>query len=176
LGLYLREGSLIVDQKLHERFEIEVDRKEGRFLRKGATLLDEKLVNEQLRWLSDKKYESVLNAFSKGLEHFLHAEKRLELLSDVITDMYEALEALSKIVTGRDKDLSANAELLIKKLRVSKSYKNILKDYISYANGFRHAQKEGRERPRISIREVESFIYLTGLFIRLATQTQAENE
>ena len=162
---------------LHEsEIDLGIKWENGRFIPSGAKMLDEKLVNESLRWLSDKEYESVLDPFSKGLEHFVHAVKRPDLLSDVITDMYEALEALSKIVTGKDKDLSANAELVIKKLRVSKSYKNILKDYISYANGFRHAQKEGGERPRISIREVESFIYLTGLFIRLATQTQAENE
>ena len=162
---------------LHEsEIDLGIKWENERFIPSGAKMLDEKLVNESLRWLSKKEYESVLAPFSKGLEQFVHVGKRPELLSDVITDMYEATEALSKIVTGREKDLSANAELLIKKLRVSKSYKNILKDYISYANGFRHAQKEGRERPKISIREVESFIYLTGLFIRLATQTQAQDE
>lgn len=98
-------------------------------------------------------------------------EKRPELLSDVITDAYEALEALAKIVTGREsKDLSGNAELFIKKLGVSENYKKMLKEYISLANEFRHAAQEGKEKPKLTIPEVESFIYLTGLFIRLATQ------
>jgi len=156
---------------LHEsEIDLGIKWENGRFIPSGAKMLDEKLVNESLRWLSDKKYESVLDPFSKGLEHFVHVGKRPELLLDVITDMYEALEALTKIVTGRDKDLSANAELFIKELGVSESYKKILKDYISYANEFRHAQKEGRKRPKVSIAEVESFMYLTGVFIRLATQ------
>ena len=90
--------------------------------------------------------------------------------------MYEALEALAKIVTGRGRDLSGNAELFIKKLRASQGYKKILKDYISYANEFRHAQQEEKKKPARSISEVESFVYLTGLFIRLAIQIQIQNE
>jgi len=171
-----KEYKTIIDIGVNETLlEAEVDLSiewtNGRFKKKGAKLLDEKLVNESLRWLSDKKYESVLNPFSKGLEHFLHAENRPELLSDVITDTYEALEAIAKIVTGREtKDLSGNAELFIKKLGVSDSYKRILKGYISYANEFRHALQESKEKPNLSIPEVESFIYMTGLFIRLATK------
>jgi len=141
------------------------------FIRSGAKLLDEKLVNEPLRWLAKPEYENVYNPFAKGLSHFLKAEKDPKLLHDVITDMYEALEGLSKIVTGKhDKDLSANAELFIKIIKVSQGYKRILKEYISYANNFRHALKKGQKRPKLSINEVESFVYLTGLFIRLAIE------
>jgi hypothetical protein len=141
----------------------------GRFIRSGAKLLDEGLVNESLRWLSDQNYQNVLQPYSKGLEHFLQASKRPELLSDVITDMYEALEALAKIITGREtKDLSANAQLFIKEVSASEAYKNILKEYIAYANNFRHAATGSRMKPDLTSDEVESFIYLTGIFIRLA--------
>lgn len=143
----------------------------GQFIRSGAKLLDQKLVNEPIRWLAKPGFEHVYNPFTKGLSHFLKAEKDPKLLYDVITDMYEALEGLSKIVTGRqDKDLSSNAELFISKLKVSENYKKILKEYISYANEFRHALKKGQKRPKLSINEVESFVYLTGLFIRLAIE------
>lgn len=142
----------------------------GTFLRSGAELLDEKLINEALRWLSSRQHESILKPFSKGLEHFLKAGKSPELLSDVVTDMYEALEALGKIVTNRDKDLSANAELFLKKLGVSEAYKKLLKEYISYANKFRHAADTSVPKPNLSTAEVESFIYLTGVFVRLAIQ------
>ena len=141
----------------------------GKFVKTGAKLLDEKLVNEPLRWLSDKQHETVLTPYKKGLTHFLDSGKRPELLTDVITDMYEALEALAKIVTGRpSKDLSANAELLIQKVNASETYKRLLKEYVKYANGFRHAEGEGGQRPNLSSAEVESFIYLTGIFIRLS--------
>jgi hypothetical protein len=98
----------------------------------------------------------------------LESDKRPELLSDVITDMYEALESLATIITGKDKDLSANRELFVKKLRVSENYKTILKEYISYANDFRHGSSQDSQKPSPSNHEVESFIYLTGAFIRLA--------
>ena len=79
------------------------------------------------------------------------------------------MEALAKIVTGRPKkDLSANRESFLKQVNASEAYKTILKDYIKYANEFRHAAEEGKQKPVPSRREVESFLYLTGLFIRMA--------
>ena len=141
----------------------------GRFIRTGAKLLDEKLVNDVIHWFRKKRYSSVLIPFEKGLNHFLQSDKHSELLSDVITDMYESLEALSKIITKHPKkDLSGNRELFISKMKASDAYKKLLSEYINYANEFRHAAEEGRNKPSISPREVESFIYLTGLFIRLA--------
>jgi len=164
------ELTQLIDLVLKEsEVDLGVEWKDGKFIRTGAKLLDQKLVNEPLHWLSDRKYKNVYVPFAKGLSHFLEAEKRPELLSDVIIDMHEALEALAKIVTGRPKkDLSANAGLFIKKINASQHYKSILKEYIFYANEFRHALEEGKERPKLSVSEVESFIYLTGIFIRLA--------
>lgn len=142
------------------------------FVRTGASLLDEHLVNESLRWLAEPKYMSVRQPFEKGLSHYLEAQNRPDRLADVITDMYEAVEALAKIVTGRSgKDLSGNVERFISEVNASKHYKTLLRNYISYGNEFRHAEREGRPRPPLSEPEVESFIYLTGLFIRLAIRT-----
>lgn len=87
--------------------------------------------------------------------------------------MYEALEALAKIVAGRDKDLSANAEAFISAVKLSNGYKRILKEYIVYANTIRHAGKAGQAKPDLMRKEVESFVYMTGLFIRLAVIDEA---
>jgi len=96
------------------------------------------------------------------------------LLSDVVTDMYEALESMAKLLTNRpDKDLSGLQEQLIKTLDASNEYRLLLKNYIDYACRFRHAVSEERSRPRLSIKEVESFVYLTGLFLRLAMPDEA---
>ena len=43
------------------------------FVRTGAPLLNERLVNEPLRWLSEPQYGSVRRPFSKGLSHYLEA-------------------------------------------------------------------------------------------------------
>jgi len=146
------------------------------FVRAGAEELDEKLVNDNLLWLRQySSFKAVLTPFEKGLRHLVHSQNRPELLSDVITDMYEALEALAKVVTGRDTELSGNAELFIKTVKASDEYKVILKHYMVYANRFRHAVRKNQLRPVLSPREGESFVYLTGLFIRLALPTTSDS-
>ncbi len=138
------------------------------FLPSGSPLLDEKAVNDVLGFLKGKDYKGILLPFQKGLDYFLHSTNKPGLLPDVVTDMYEALEALAKQVTERDKDLSGNAELFISKLEVSQEYKDMLKAYITYANSLRHAPPRAKQKPALSRPEVESFIYITGVFIRLA--------
>ena len=162
-------NSLVVKVLDESEIDLGVRWENGRFVKSGAKLLDDSLVNDTLHWLRSKEYISVIDPFEKGLKNYLHADHRPELLSDVITDMYESLEALSKIVTKRpDKDLAANRELFISKVNASPAYKKILSEYIDYANAFRHAVEEGKAKPEINKREVESFIYITGLFMRLA--------
>lgn len=138
------------------------------FVPAGARLLDERLVNDPLRWLSAPEYRTVYEPFQKGLSHFVESQKRAQLLADVITDMYEAL---AKIVTGRmGRDPSANREAFISRVGASDHYKKLLKEYVAYANEFRHAEREAGTRPVPSRAEAESFMYLTGIFIRLAVQ------
>lgn len=145
--------------------------KNGKFISAGAEELDSALVYQPLKWLRKKGYKSILEPYEKGLDHYLHSLSKPELLSDVVTDIYEALEALAKVVTRRPtKDLLANKQLFISKLRVSRAYERILNEYIDYANEFRHATIEGKNKPQPSRNEVESFIYLTGIFLRLASQ------
>jgi hypothetical protein len=111
----------------------------GRKLRqKGAALLDQKLVNDTLHWLRGAGYDSVLKPFEKGLHHLLEAHIKKDGLSDVITDMYEAVEALAKKATGRDKDLSENRELFISKVKASDHYKvprGRVNQNLNYRNG-----------------------------------------
>ena len=91
----------------------------GVFLKKGAEILDEKLVNESLRWLANARYKNVLVPFQKGLSHLLEGTKDSQRFGDTVTDMYEALEAMAKIVTGKSTDeLSALREQFISKLPV----------------------------------------------------------
>ena len=151
--------------------DLEVRLHEGKFFPAGAPLLDEKLVNDVLAVLSQDNHETVLQPFNKGLEHLLKSTNNPELLLDVITDMYEALEAMVKIVLGNTKDLSANWESFISKLNLSEYFKKLSKDYIEYANVLaRHAANPGEGKLIPEYKEVESFVYMTGLFIRLAAK------
>jgi len=150
--------------------DLGIEWRDGVFWASGAKMLDEALVNENLKWLADKGYQDVLVPFEKGLRHFLEAAEKPERLGDTVTDVYEAVEALAKSVTGRDRDLSANAQLFISKLKVGEYYKKMLNDYIEYANNYRHAAKLGKGKKPLLRNEVEAFIYTSGLFIRLAVQ------
>ena len=49
----------------------------------------------------------------------------------------------------------------------------MLKEYIGYANEYRHGLKQTKQRITPNRNEVEAFIYTTGLFIRLAIQQLA---
>jgi hypothetical protein len=139
----------------------------GRFLPSGAKILDDKLVNEVLNWLRVGTYQTVLTPFEKGLDHLLRSQAKPELLTDVVTDVYESLEALAKIVCSNEKTLDANREMFISRVSASNEYKQILRDYCEYAHRFRHGASAPENKPTITHAETESFVYLTGLFIRL---------
>src|SRR5439155_6950793 len=127
--------------------DLGIEWKDGRFTRKGAALLDQVLVNDPLHWLHKIGYKTVSDPFEKGLSNFLSAQNKPELFGDVVTDMYEAIEALAKVVTGRgNKDLSGNKELLLSKIKASDSHKAMLSEYIDYANKFRHAASEKKPK------------------------------
>jgi hypothetical protein len=140
------------------------------FQRTGAKLLDEELVNEPMKWLNEPKYKNVLQPFQKGLKHYLEAIKDRSKLPDTVTDMYEALEALARIVNGNDKNLSANATQFVDNLGLSEYYTKMLNEYCHYAHQYRHAVRQAKGRIPPKPQEVEAFIYTTGLFIRLATR------
>jgi hypothetical protein len=168
LMLYKEQLVEIVEEILAaSEVDLGIQWRDGQFLPSGAKLLDNVLVNDVLHWLRVRRYSSVLDPFEKGLRHLVEARKRKELTADAVTDTYESLEALAKVITGRDRDLSANQELFISKVEVSDSHKKLLRQYIEFANEFRHAAASGKAKPKLSYKEAESFIYLTGLFIRL---------
>ena len=148
--------------------DIGVEWRNGVFWSKGAILLDQALVNEPLEWMSEPTYKSVLQPFKKALSDYLESNAKPEKLADVITDMYEALEAMAKIVTGNDREMSGNRELFISRISLDKHYAKMLKDYIGYANEYRHAVALGQTKKPPSEHETEAFMYMTGLFIRLA--------
>ena len=164
-------SSIVLGILEQSEVDLGIEWRDGLFVPRGAGYLDDKLVKEPLKWLSEPKYKTVHDPFEKGLRDFLKSQNDAEELPHVVGDMYEAMEALAKIVCHRhDKDLSGNRELFLMEVKASQEYKQLLKDYIEYANHFRHATAPGKPKPRLSSREVESFIYMTGLFIRLAME------
>lgn len=164
----VRLGWILATILAQSEVDLGVRWQDGKFLPTGAELLDEAAVNDPLAWLRQSGYPTVIQPFEKALQHFIAAQAKPELHSDVVTDAYEALEALAKIVTGKNRDLSANRELFISKIRAGEFQKNLLGDYVEYGCEFRHAASGAASRPHPSRAQTEFFLYQTGIFIRLA--------
>lgn len=151
-------------------FGVRFNAEQGIFYPSGAKLLDDRLVNEELRWLSENQYTKVYEPFEKGLRFLLEARNDSSKLQNVVTDLHEALEAFAKIVCGNDRDLSGNRDRFISALNLNPYYQKMFKEYINYANEFRHAEKQRKPRPDLKYEEIEAFVYLTGVFIRLGIE------
>ena len=68
-------------------------------LEQGRNCLAKNLLKDPLDWLRRNGHSTVVDPFEKGTSViFLKQGHSPEVLSDVITDAYEALEALAKIV------------------------------------------------------------------------------
>ncbi len=149
---------------------ISFDQEKGIFYPSGAKLLDEQLVNENLKWLQD--FPKVAQPYDKGLQFFLEARNDSKKLEEVVSNIYKALEAFSHIVCDNTNELTNNQEAFLKKIGLSKNsyYMNIFKNYLNYANKFRHAEGDPQYHPNLDYAEVETFVYLTGLFIRLGME------
>ena len=170
-----RETQKIYDEYLTEiinqpEADIGIVWKDGRFFPTGAESLDNELLNDPLKWLRDRGYSTVTDPFEKARHHFLEAESQPKVLSDVITDAYEALEALTKIVLDNNQDLSKNREKFVSKIKGKEFHKKILKEYVDYGCKYRHAADPKAPRPQPTIAEAEFFLYFTGTFLRLAME------
>lgn len=135
----------------------------------GAPELDKALIREPLQWLRSNNLESVVQPFEKSLRHLLQGEGNSEFYHDTITDAYESLEALTKLVTGgAGRDLTRSQQQFSSILRMNEYYSEMLNQYVRYGCQFRHGLQKARKVTRRE--EAEMFTYLTGTFIRFAIE------
>jgi hypothetical protein len=138
---------------------------------RSAHFLGSHLFNEPLDWLSNRQYKTVYEPFRRALLHYWEAKEDPSLLDDVVVDMYQSVQALSEVITGREAtDLTSNVDALVSVIHCQELHKQIIEGYVSYADQLHEALKQKSDRHALSIPEVEAFIYSTSLFIRLALQ------
>jgi hypothetical protein len=162
--------SLLIQQYLNEsptdlNLRIVKIKKSYSIFPKGSKLLDGKLVDDSLNILTNSKYQSVKVAFEKGLKEYLQSSQDKSKLKNCLRDMQLAMDELSKIVL---KDKNVGVKHLIKNENWSKTglnnyYKKMLFEY----NDMLDKLSKHSSASKFSEKEVESVIYLTGLFIRL---------
>jgi hypothetical protein len=128
------------------------------FYPSGAKELDEKLIEEPLEWLGGFPAEKI--DYLKALTGYANSR-----LDDVIGNCYLVIEGIARNTLSNKKTLENNREELIKKIGLSQEWKSLLSNFVNYANEFkRHASEK---RHSLSPIEVEGFLYMTGLLVRI---------
>lgn len=159
-----REISELVEVALsNTTMDLEVTWKDGMFYPSGAKILDKKLTEDPIDWLDEFPDEK--KDFENALSHYMKKN-----YGDVVSNCYLVIEGLARKILNNKKTLDNNREELLKKLKLSQSWKSLLNNYMNYANEFkRHASDE---RHSINRQEVEVFLYFTGLLARLIIQSK----
>lgn len=167
-----------VDKHLYEKFRDRVKHaaedsvldlgiifKEDKFYQKGAKELDKSLILEPLDWIKD--FSNAKEFFHGALNEYLEKD-----YPDAITKAYSSIESLVETILDSNKKLDALIPALLKKLNLPNEWKAILTHYCKYAHEFasRHGKKEGRKMKQLDPINVEAYIYMTGLIIRLIIQ------
>lgn len=145
--------------------------KDGRFYKKGAKELDEKLIFETLDWLND--YPKTKNFFEGALKENLHKD-----YPDAITKSYSALESIVKTILNNNTNLKKNIPKLLEKLNLPDQWSKIILNFCNYAHEFSSRHGKG-EKTKIAIATpeiVEAYIYFTGLLLRLIILRQKSDQ
>lgn len=149
--------TIIVTIKM-ARIDLGIRWESGMFYPAGSTLLDKDLVDNTFG-INQLYDEEVIN-FKKALEHLLNKS-----YNEAISNCFIAIEGIARKYLNNQKTLDNNKLALLQKLKLSNDWTKILSSYIDFAHKYgRHADPA---RHNINLLELESFIYLTGLMIRL---------
>jgi hypothetical protein len=137
----------------------------GAFHPSGAPLLDEALLEDPLGNVRRLGYGSSADAFERALRGFANAGDDQGRLKAVVRDAYESIEAIGKVVTRRDTDLAANREALTARANLSATMGALLREYLAFANPYRHAEPLAGQ-PDLTSMRVEQALYETGILLR----------
>ncbi len=139
--------------------------KDGKFYLSGAKELDDALIFDPLEWLSS--YPETQKQFAIALDHYKKSIKNIPAGKDAITNSYTSVEALTKEILKNNNSFEKNSDSLMEKLNLPKEYKNIVHYYKQLAHEY--SSRHAGSNP--SHKEVEAFVYLTGLLLRLVTNS-----
>lgn len=142
------------------------------FYPKGAKLLDEKLVNENLDWLTS--YPTAYENFKSALEK--HQNKIYQ--RNLIDDLRLSLELILKRILNNKGRLEKQEKLLgeyLEREKVPKELRNMYWQLIDYYSKYQN--NYAKHDDKVNSSEVEFMVYLTGTFIRfLMTLEDRKND
>lgn len=137
----------------------------GMFYPSGAEFLDHGLIEDPFRWLDAAPEPKEL--FRKSVVDY--AQKRY---SDSVAGGFKTLERLAAITLGNERTLDNNKGELLQRLGISPQWRSLLNNFMQYANDFaRHASQP---QAQLEPAEVEAFLYLAGVFVRLILKAKGK--
>ena len=142
------------------------------FYPKGSKLLDEKVVNDVLDWLT--LYPKVQENFKSALEKYQDKIYQRNL----IDDLRLSLELLLKNILNNNKNLEKQKKDLceqLEKKNIPKQLRNMYWKLIDYYTDYQN--NYAKHEDKVDSSEIEFIIYLTGTFMRfLITLEDTKNE
>lgn len=131
------------------------------FYPEGAKLLDEKLINDNLEWLST--YPKSYEAFKKALSEMGKVGRE----RDIADNLRLSLELLVKDILGNRKSLENQKTEIgayLKSKNVSTEISNLLWTILDYYSKYQN--NKAKHENAVPIDEVEFVLYLTGTIMR----------
>ncbi len=140
---------------------------------RGAKLLDEATVNQNLSWL--ESHPSVLKHFEQALAQYMTGDKKQQ--RNLLDNLRFSLEQLLKDILGNDKSLENQKDKLLPWLEAQGVHKQTVNMYNAllcgpYTQFQNDAVKHGKREEGFTENDIEFMIYLTGTFMRLLLQLE----
>lgn len=164
---WLEKIDEVVKQSLNQPVNLGINWSDGKFYPQGAEELEEAVIGDVLNWLSN--YPKVQTIYKNALDHYSQSLRDTVKRKDVISNAFQAVEELTRLILDNDKSFDNNFKELVKKLNLNPHWEQILNRYKELSKEF--GRHPGRSRAFIPEQaDTEGFLYLSGLLMRLILQ------
>jgi hypothetical protein len=141
---------------------------------RGAKLLDDALINDNLLWL--KNYPMAAKSFNNALLSYQSRDENK--YRNLLDDLRHAIEQLLKATLGKSKSLENQKNELLLWLKNHGVNQQIINMYhhLLFSNFSLYQNEAVKHGDKWSKMDLEFMIYLTGTFMRLILQIQENDE
>lgn len=164
---WLEKIDEVVKQSLNQPINLGINWSDGKFYPRGAEELEKVVIGDVLNWLSD--YPKTQTIYQNALDHYSQSLRDTVKRKDVISNAFQAVEDLTRVILNNKKSFDKNFGELVRKLTLNQHWEQILNRYKELSKEF--GRHPGRNKKFIPEQEdTEAFLYLSGLLIRLILQ------
>ena len=164
-------SAIVSETILESKLDIGINWDEQRniFLKSGDEFLDKNIHHETLLKLNKPNLEKIERIYSESLRKFF--EKDITFMDGC----HSSLEKLFQIILNKpDTGINKTFEEIFRQYNIANEWKSITKQFIEIANNhYRHDSFDNSSPNKFAynfenhFKELESFLYLTGVLLRL---------